>query len=247
MAASQIASDEGIVLNALRYGENSLIVKILTHNDGLRSCIVKQGKRKGGSPAGVLFQPLTHLDFQFVRGRGNNSLDTLREARLLLSPLNAAPGMMRSSMALFVADVLNQTIRHQEADVRLFDYLKRTVRQIVEADQSVLADIPLVFMIQLAGLLGFEPLPNFDADNPLFDLMEGRFTQYATHGHYMPAEWAGLFADVLHKCRGEVLALNLPAGSRRMLLEFMVEYFQLQVPGMGEIKSHRVLREVMVG
>lgn len=247
MATPQITSDEGIVLSALRYGENSLIVKILTQADGLRSCIVKQGRRKGGSPAGVLFQPLTHLAFQFVRGRGSNSLDTLREARLLMSPLHAAPGMLRSSVALFVADVLNQTIRHQEADGRLFEYLKCTVRQIVEAKEAALADSPLVFMVQLAGLLGFEPLPNFDTQHHLFDLMEGRFAQYATHGHYMPAEWAVLFYDVLMKCRGDVFVLNLPVGSRRMLLEFMIEYFQLQMPGMGEIKSHRVLREVMVG
>lgn len=245
MATKQIEKQDGIVLHALRYGEASLVVRVFTRQHGLRSFMVRQSGQRRKSSGGVLFQPLTHLEFLTSRGKGNSGLDAMREARLLTSPLLAAPGVLRSSVALFVADVLNQTIRHQEADLPLYQFVEDFIAKVMVAGEELLTDMPLIFMMQLADLLGFAPLMNYSPDKRLFDLMEGRFTSHAIHGYYIPAEWAEGFQLLTERCRGKISELSLPSGTRSTLLAFMIEYFQLQVSGIGEIKSHRVLREVL--
>lgn len=248
MVFKRLAKEEGVVLHALRYDDSRLVVKIYTRCQGLRSYMVRPSRRNGnGSGAGVvMFQPLTHLTFESVAAKGN-AMESLRNVSLAGSPLLAAPGPMRSSVALFVADVLNQTIRHPEADPALFEFVVTVVGQVMNAPDDLLNDIPLIFMMQQARLLGFEPLLNRDRLHPLFDMMEGRFVSTAIHGHYVPADWSELFIRLAKECRSGFGPLSLPRHSRRVLLSFLIEYFALQVPGMGEIKSHRVLHEVLSG
>jgi len=245
MALRRIAKEEGVVLNAIRYDDSRLVVKIYTRYQGLRSYMVKPSRRNGSGAGAVLFQPLTHLTFVSVAAKGN-AMESVRDVSLAGSPLLAAPGLMRSSVALFVADVLNQTIRHSEADPALFEFVVTAVNQVINASDDFLNDIPLIFMMQQARFLGFEPLLNRDGHHLLFDLMEGRFVSTAIHGHYVPADWSELFMRLAEECRVGFCPLSLPHQSRRTLLSFLIEYFRLQVPGMGEIKSHRVLHEVLI-
>ncbi len=241
----RIEIQDGIVLHTIRYGEASLIVRVFTRQNGLRSFIVRQSSRKGNSSGRVLFQPLAHLEFLTFQGKGNSGLDSLREPRLISSPLLSAAGVLRSSIALFVADVLNQSIRHQEADLPLYHFTEDFVAKLIIAEDELLVDMPLIFMIQFADLMGFAPLLNYSSDKRVFDLMEGRFVAHALHGHYIPAEWAEAFLLLMERCRMGTKELSLPTGTRSTLLAFLIEYFQLQVSGIGEIKSHKVLHEVL--
>ena len=39
--------------------------------------------------------------------------------------------------------------------------------------------------------------------------------------------------------------LKIPAGERNVLLEFILLYYRLHLPGMKEIQSHKILHEVL--
>ena len=59
-----------IVFKAIRYGDNSLIVKLLTEQNGLRSFMVKGVFNRNAKIRAALFQPLTLLDVVCAKSRG---------------------------------------------------------------------------------------------------------------------------------------------------------------------------------
>ena len=69
-----------IVLKAIRYGDNSLIVKLLTEESGLQSFMVKGAYNKNAKIRAALFQPLTLLEIVAAKSRGE--LGYLREASI---------------------------------------------------------------------------------------------------------------------------------------------------------------------
>lgn len=232
------------MLHTLRYDDSKLVVRIFTLSSGMKSYVVRPS-RKGTPGAGLVwFQPLSRLSFEAGGARGS-AMETLRHVSLLSSPLLVAPGMVRGSIALFLADLLNQTIRHQEADVRLYSLIVEGLDYLLSAPEEALPDLPLAFMVRQATVLGFEPFLNHGEQLPFFDMVEGRFVEMAMHGHYIPPEWSALFARVVSDCRDTFAPLTLPIGARAQLLAFIAEYFRLHIPGMEELKSVGVLREVM--
>lgn len=236
--------EEGIVLQAIRYDDSRLVIRVFTLSSGLRSYIVRPSRKGAAGTGMVMFQPLTHLRFEATRSRGP-ALETIRHASLVSSPLLSASGVLRPAIALFLADLLNHTITHHESDAALFGLIKEVIARVTQGPEELLPDIPLIFMMQQASAMGFEPLIGNPQPHQVFDLMEGRFVETATHGHYIPADWTNLFAHTALSSREGFHPLKIPSGSRATLLAFVIEYFRLQIPGLEELKSVQVLHEVL--
>mgnify|MGYP005740669965 FL=1 len=60
-----IVSTQGIVLNKIKYKENSLIVKVLTRAAGICSFIARIGKGKKKKNISNYFQPLSVIEIEF--------------------------------------------------------------------------------------------------------------------------------------------------------------------------------------
>lgn len=65
MASKVTEKNRAIVLQSLRYGDNSMIVKILTENSGLQSYIVKGILNKKSKIRPALFQNMTLVDIVY--------------------------------------------------------------------------------------------------------------------------------------------------------------------------------------
>ena len=112
----------GIVLGTLKYGEKGVIVHMLTDVCGRQSYMV-QGIRptaKGSKMA--LFQPMFAVEFEGLSST-KMSLHRLKDV---------VPGMVlqttpfdvrKSTMALFMAEVLYRLIRDNEDNSDLFDFV----------------------------------------------------------------------------------------------------------------------------
>ena len=61
---------QGFVLQSIRYGETSLVVRMYTLNNGLQSYMVKGVRGKASHHRAALFQPMSFLSFvQFGKPR----------------------------------------------------------------------------------------------------------------------------------------------------------------------------------
>ena len=89
------------------------------------------------------------------------------------------------------------------------------------------------FLITLSGYLGF--YPNMEnASFPYFDLINGCFTRNKNeHKHY------------ISNTKDFVSALNLKQiHNKKIILDYILDYYRLHVDGLGYIKSKKVLVDV---
>ena len=99
--------------------------------------------------------------------------------------------MTKSSITLFVNELLMKAIREEETNTDLFDYIFQSM-QWLDLAGSGFVNFHLVFAIQLTRYLGFYPRGVFSPSIPYFDLEEGSFeNKKPVHPNYIQGREAG--------------------------------------------------------
>ncbi|RYY09048.1 MAG: DNA repair protein RecO, partial [Cytophagaceae bacterium] len=144
----------GLVLSFLKYRETSIIARIYTERRGVQNYIVN-GVRKAKPPGRIaLFQPLTLLELVAYVPRQGSDLTRLSEFRCA-EPFRTLPYEMRkSSVALFLSEVLSKSVREEEENEPLFRFLHDSILAFDEQSVGV-ENFALLFLLHLASYLGF--------------------------------------------------------------------------------------------
>jgi DNA repair protein RecO (recombination protein O) len=230
---------KGIVFHTIRYSESSVIVKIYTELYGIQSYLVRgiRGAKSKFKPA--LLQPMTLLDL-VVYHKEKQSLQSGKEMHLA-HPYQTVPfDIRKSSVALFINELVYKTIREEEPNPGLFEFLWNTCLDLDEVQGSV-ASFPLVFMAQFCHYLGIFPRADFSEQAPVFDLREGHFrADIPGHTDYLGTEMGRVFFELISE-----FPITLDAGSRNRLLEVFLVYYRLHLPGFPGVQSHHILHDVL--
>ncbi|MEN8223747.1 MAG: DNA repair protein RecO [Bacteroidota bacterium] len=233
----------GIVLHQIRYSESSLIVKIFTRDLGLQSYLVKGARSKRSSMRSSLFQPMTLLDL-VVYHREKNDLQHMREAALAEPFHSIASDLRRSSIALFLAEIITKTLKEGEANEDMFDFLASSLHYL-DIQSGGLENFHLYFLIQYSRFLGFNPQGKPQGSNACFDLREGKFvSEQPAHSDRIEGEPGKSFYMLTMASAGGLDKLTIPKSIRDKLLNALIMYYQIHLSGLGTIKSLDVLREV---
>ena len=238
-------STRGIVFRQIKYSDTSLIVKIFTEEKGLGSYIIKGARGSKSRIKASLFQPLNLLEL--VVGHNDKSdLQYVKEARVAYAFREIPDDIRKSSILLFINELLYKTIQEEAANQEFFQFIYDEIVMLDQAKGS-LANFPLAFTVNLTYYLGLFPQGEYHGEHTVFDLGEGHFL----HADPLPAEnfITGSACYWLNKLvstpAGQFFTLQIPAASRLILLEKMLRYFHLHLPLTGEFKSHIVLHEVL--
>ena len=223
---------KAIVLNHIKYGETSIIVNMYTEAFGIQSYI-ENGVRKAKARNKIaLFQPLTLLDL-VVYKKSNASLNRISEIKCN-QPYQQIPyEIIKSTIGIFLAEVLSSILREEEeSNPRLFRFLESSLVSF-DQQQSAYQNFHLSLLLQLSSYLGFypsgaeevleelRPFQTFRLDA----LQEKKFNQLLT-------EDSG----------GE---LKLTGEDRSLFLKIILNFYQLHSHSIKEVKSLKVLREVL--
>jgi DNA repair protein RecO (recombination protein O) len=206
----------------------------------LHCVFVAQQNGQGAQP------PASAADaFGPVQQREKNTLHTIKELSCHAPYHQLHTDIVKTSIGLFVAEVLHKAVREEEADQPLYDFLSNAL-QVLDLTAEGAANFHLAFLMQLTRYLGFFPQSNdFGADS-IFDLRDGVFRP-SIPDH-------PLFADVAESRLIELLRelpfaalheLKLNAEQRRLLLVYLLRYYELHLSNMKDIRSHLVLSEVL--
>ena len=120
----------GIVLHTVKYGESSLVAYLFTDVGGRQTYMI-QGVRssRGRGNKAALFQPMFLLEFEGVE-QPHAEMHRMKEVRNLV-PLSSVPfDVRKSTVSLFMAEVLYRLIREVEANEPLFDFICSAVQQL---------------------------------------------------------------------------------------------------------------------
>jgi DNA repair protein RecO (recombination protein O) len=233
----------GIVIHSFRYGESGLISRIYTQDFGLLSFIIQGAGKKNSSKKNV-FQPLNCLELVF-NFKNSGNLQYIKEIRLLSRHSRIPFNMVKSSIALFIAEVLKGCLKEQEKNPELFLFLYDSINLLDESDETP-ACFHLIFLIELSAFLGFFPRNNYNETHQIFDLKEGHFQHNSYSGSYcLNPEESQAFYKLLQYNLQTSGELKLSPKIRKILLLKIIDFYRLHVVGFKELVSPKILEEVL--
>lgn len=233
----------GIVFKTTDYSESSVIVQVFTEKFGLQSYLVNGARKPKARIRMNMLQPLHLLDMVVYHKPAGN-IQRIAELRNLPVFESIPYDVVKSSLAIFLNEVLYKSVRHHSADERLFEFLFHSI-EILDTIGAGLANFHLWFMMQLSRYLGFYP-DRSRAGAAYFDLRDGVFTNLLpSHIHIIQGDTIKYFSNLLLCSLEEFSQLKLTHTSRKELLEKMLEYYSLHIDSFGEVRSHHVLEEVL--
>lgn len=238
-----IYQTKGIVLNRIQYGETSLIVHIYTEKFGRQSYIVKGGRSKKSQSKSRLFRPLFLLDLEVYHKEGKN-IQNLREARLTETLNNLIFDVKKSTLALFLTEVLSKVLKEEESNRELFVFLYNSVRYLDLTEESVRL-FHLYFLTKLTRFLGFYPQLNYTKEQCVFDMDNGRFvSEYQSHAHCLSQEVSVVLFDLFNASIDCLNSLKISSKMLDLLLKGILNFYALQSQGFTSLKSLAVIREI---
>jgi DNA repair protein RecO (recombination protein O) len=232
----------GIVFKTTDYGETSVIVQIFTEKFGLQSYIINGVKKPRAKISRNMLQPLHLLDMVVYH---KNTGQVQRIAELKNSPvLQTIPyDVIKSSLVLFLNEVLYKAVRQQSADENMFDFIFNAIEWLDNQTEGV-ANFHLLFLTRLTRFLGFSPNQVANAD--YFDMKNGVFSKYKPEGFsYLSPPHTQNFYNLLQSSFENINQLKFSNDERRYLVQKLLEYYALHIEGFGSIRSHEVLEEVL--
>lgn len=242
-----IVKTKAIVLTSIKFGDADLIVKCYTE-EGLKTYLIKRifkskGKRPGNASKKIniaYFQPLTQLNLTANHNNKGN-LNSIREVGISYLYQSVATDILKQSVALFLAEVLSFTLKEEEKNEMLFQYLETSL--IWLDNHSNTANFHLLFLLQLSKYLGFYPEVKV-LNQRYFDLAEGIFTNNKPLIDYVSGDKLILYKSIFGINFDTIEQLQLNAKTRIILLEILLNYYKLHVPGFKTPKSLNVLKDV---
>jgi DNA repair protein RecO (recombination protein O) len=224
-----------IVLHHIKYGESSLIVTFYTEQIGRITCMVNGARVKRSKIPTSLFQPLSLLEIDLYY-KPNREIQRLKEAWCPLHYTSISISITKSSIALFLAEVLFNALREEEANPSLFTFLFHAF-QLLDAKDEGAANFHLWFMLHFTRYLGISvyALPIHEKSLSGIDLQPFRNLSTGAHEALkcMLGSPQGLPGNVL-----------LTHADRALILEAIIRYYSVHLDGFAKLKSYEVLQEV---
>ena len=235
---------QGIVLQSIRYGDTSLIVKVFTRSLGLRSYMVKGAFNRNSKSRAALFQNLHLINYVEASKTNKGSLGYLKDVQLSTIYQSIPFVMNKSAILMYVSELLSKTIIEQEQNEAMFDFIVRSLLWLDLVEQDY-ANFPLFFTLELTRHLGFYPKANHETGY-CFDMMEGSFAHdLPVHPYYFDNENAQLLSQMLNVGIDEACRMPLRVSQRRELLDGLIMFMRLHAPVMNDFHSHEVLKTVL--
>ena len=172
-----------------------------------------------------------------------SDIQRLKEYQLA-TPLQSIPfALSKSSLALFISELLYKVVKEEEANKELFNFLYHSILMLDELEEGV-ANFHLHFLAQLSKYLGFYPQPKQE-DCSYFDVKTGEFCVLRPrHPLFFSAENTLLLSQLMGLSASQLSQLELNRHQRYSFLSSMMEFYCFHFESLAQLKSLQVLNEV---
>lgn len=232
---------KAIVLRNIRYSEADLIAKCYTLSDGLKSYMLKGVlNTKKGRIKSTMFQPFTVLEI-VARHKNKGGLEYLKEAKISAMNPSIRMNVEKTSMAIFLSEVIQNAIQEEEENAQLFNFLENAIHQLEK--QSQIANFHLLFLVEFTKYLGIYP-DRFTENQTYFNLRTGHFEAIETDNYSIGGHNTYLLKELMTQKFDNPQDLKLNRETRKNFLNFILSYYQIQLQGFQQPKSLEVLNQL---
>lgn len=231
-----------IVLHSIKYKENSSIAYLYTNRFGRQTYLIN-GLKGGKSKVKNIFHPLFLLDIEAYHNP-KSDIQRLKEFQLEV-PLQSIPFTLgKSSLALFISELLYKVIREEEPNTELFSFLYHSILMLDELDDGI-ANFHLHFLAQLSKYLGFYPNTARQEDAAYFDIKTGEFSPLRPrHPMFFSTENTQLLSKLMSLPATRLSMLELNRHQRHSFLNSMMAFYGFHFENLSQLRSLQVLNEV---
>ncbi len=230
----------GLIISTVPYNDSGFVCRIFTENYGLKTFLVQSGRSQKSSKRHLL-QPLMPIEFEAAI-RENAHINRLKDLRIAF-PLNEIyRDPVKSSMVLFINELLAKTIPDDYVNSKLYRFLWNGIRLLDDAIDA--RNFHIWCILEISRHYGFYPYTE-NEDALYFDLSSASFTnQLPAHSYFLEGQAAKALLGMLDKEWTVVQPMKLHSSLRRSLLESLVTFLKLHLENFREIKSLEVLHIV---
>lgn len=235
-----LITTHAIVISVLKYGEADLIVKCYTQSDGLKSYLLRRIlKSKKGNLRTAMFQPATQLEIVAYH-KNKGTLESIREAKILHPYQSLQTNIAKTSIVLFLSELLRNVIQEEEENPALYAFLEHAFLWLDAQDHA--ANFHLLFLLELTRYLGFYP-DITASERSFFNLETGQFQDHADL-YTITDENLNLFKELLHSNFENLYLFKLNQKFRAELILTLLNYYDLHLQGFKKPRSLGVLNSL---
>jgi len=235
---------KAIVVKTTKYSESSIILKAFTEAFGMRTYMVRGVRKRKSKTPMSLFQPLGIVDMVVYEKEGRD-IQNVKEIKAHTIFKSIPYEIKKSSMAVFLNEVILKSIGEEEKNQNIFDFIYQSILFLDEAEESYY-NFHLWFMTHFTRFLGFKSATNYDAQKQnVFDLQEGKYCGIPLPDSIsIQPPLSQSFYDIQNDKRF-ASDIKLNRKIRSSLILKLQQYYQFHLPVFSDLKSLNVLMEVM--
>lgn len=237
-----LVKTKAVLLHHVRYSDNSLIAHFYTQEYGRLSVMVKGiSSRKGGARFNY-FQPLNIFNTEIYHYE-NRELHNLKEISLAFIPKTIPGDIQRTTVALFISEILYNIIREEDVNRLLYEFIESSVVTL-DGMTTGTSNFHLWFLVAFMAYAGIGPSHTLLKET-YFDMLSGQFTsQQPLHPDYLEPRNASILNRLLQMPAEQVGSLRLSGEERTELLSRILKYYNLHLAGMRQIRSLQVMKDI---
>ncbi|GAA4295116.1 DNA repair protein RecO [Aestuariibaculum suncheonense] len=236
-----LVTTNAIVLSKIKFKDNDLIVTCYTQELGVVGFLLKGVlKSKKSVNKAAYFQLLSQLQL-IINYNANRSLQVVKESK----PVNVYASLhihiLKSSIVMFLAEVLYSALREEEQNETLYSYIETALLWLDE--QSEFANFHLLFLLNLTKYLGFYP-DTTSIDFPYFNLADGMFDLKEYDKHSVSGDNLKLLKELLGISFDDLPSVKINGKQRQAFLNMLLQYYELHLDSFRKPKSLEILNQV---
>lgn len=236
-----LLGSQGIVLHTFKHGDSSVVARIYTRECGLVSFLIHGVRSKKGGNKAALLQALSLVELQ-MQIKENRGLQQIKELRIDF-PYQGIPfSMGKTAQSLFLSEVLLKTIKEEERNDELFDFLRNTLLFLDQTPNEI-PDFHLKFLLEFSRFLGFYPQSNFSAENRYFQYTDGAF-HHSLGPTCLDLSCSEAIYELLSANFGQLHSLKFSRTLRRKVSRGLLDFFRWHLPAISNLQTPDVLEEV---
>jgi DNA repair protein RecO (recombination protein O) len=238
-----IEKTKGVVLHQIKYTDSGIVAQLYTRKYGRQSYLIRGARNKRAGRHGVFFQPMFILDLVAYNKESRN-MQTIKEFSVSYTPVDIHSNIKKSCVAIFLGEVLTSVLREESPNEELFDFIEESIIYFDRCTEGY-ANFHIAFLAGLSSYLGFEPARRINADDQYFDMLNGVFVPVPPlNGNYASREVSDILSSFFSASYEQIGNISLNGSFRNEVLETLVGYYSLHLPGLKKIRSLEVLKEV---
>ncbi len=144
-----------LIISRRDFRENDILVDLYTKNYGKQVAIAR-GAKKFKAKLSSHIEPLTLVDILIIPTKGISYLVSAKTKESFYQIKHSYNKLQTAGKAL---NIFNQSIKENEADQKLFNYLLSWLKKLEESKEEDIEYLFLLWMIRFLEMQGF--MPNF--------------------------------------------------------------------------------------